>query len=89
MIVKDLTFDDLVALEPALANLLTEARAFQANSDEILCANGAWYGYGGFPGLKPRLLTLVGSGHQEGNRRLDELFAAWPGERAGNAPDSH
>ncbi len=24
------------------------------------CANAIWYGYGGYPGIKPRLLGLVG-----------------------------
>jgi len=38
-----LTFNDLVALEPRLAHLLTEARSHKPSRK--FCANEAWYGY--------------------------------------------
>jgi hypothetical protein len=38
-----LTFNDLVALEPRLAHLLTEARTHKPSRK--FCANQAWYGY--------------------------------------------
>ena len=53
-----LTFNDLVALEPRLAHLLTEARSHKPSRK--FCANEAWYGYFGFSGLKDKLLRLVG-----------------------------
>jgi hypothetical protein len=57
---KVATFAELAALEPALNNLLAEARGHHASRAPDFCANAAWYGYLGFPGLKPRLLQLVG-----------------------------
>src|SRR5262245_38864712 len=55
-----LTFNDLVALEPRLAHLLTEARSHKPSRK--FCANEARYGYFGFSGLKDKLLRLVGWG---------------------------
>src|SRR5262245_39407179 len=57
-----LTFNDLVALEPRLAHLLTEARSHKPSRK--FCANEAWYGYFGFSGLKDKLLRLVGWGRE-------------------------
>jgi hypothetical protein len=57
-----LTFNDLVALEPRLAHLLTEARSHKPSRK--FCANEAWYGYFGFSGLKGKLLRLVGWGRE-------------------------
>ncbi len=55
------TFDELVALEPRLADLLAEAQAYHANRPRGFCANAVWYGYPGHqPGLKKRLAELVG-----------------------------
>jgi len=53
-----LTFNDLVALEPRLAHLLTEAQGHKPTRK--FCANQTWYGYFGFSGLKDKLLRLVG-----------------------------
>src|SRR5262245_13782074 len=50
-----LTFNDLVALEPRLAHLLTEARSHKPSRK--FCANEAWYGCSG---LKDQLVRLVG-----------------------------
>jgi hypothetical protein len=62
------TFDELVALEPRLADLLAEAQAYHANRPRGFCANAVWYGYPGRqPGLKRRLSELVGfTSGQEG-----------------------
>jgi hypothetical protein len=60
------TFDELVALEPRLADLLAEAQDYHAKRPRGFCANAVWYGYPGHrPGLKKRLSELVGftSGH--------------------------
>ncbi len=55
------TFDDLVALEPGLAYLLTEAQEYHTNRPRGFCANAVFYGYPGHhPGLKRRLAELVG-----------------------------
>lgn len=54
------TFADLVKLEPKLGELLTEAKSYHTSQNPEFCANAAWYGYGGEPGIKPRLLKLVG-----------------------------
>lgn len=58
----ELTFDELVRREPALAELLREVRAVSSKDDRYYCANAVWYGYGQYrrSGLKPRLLQLVG-----------------------------
>jgi hypothetical protein len=55
---KELTWDDLVVIEPALAELLAEIKA--VSSHENFCANLVWYGYGGRPGFKKRMSLLVG-----------------------------
>jgi len=57
--VTKLTFNDLVALEPRLAHLLTEARSHKPSRK--FCANEAWYGCSG---LKDKLLRLVGWGRE-------------------------
>lgn len=55
-------WDDLVRREPRLADLLNEARAVTSRGDPHFCANAVWFGYpgSGYPGLKPRLVELVG-----------------------------
>ena len=56
-----ITWTTLVKHEPQLKALLADARSITDNrSKTSFCANAAWYGYGGRPGLKPRLLFLVG-----------------------------
>jgi hypothetical protein len=54
------TFADLIALEPRLAALEREVRAVRDEDAPVFCANGLWYGYGGYRGIKPRLSQLVG-----------------------------
>lgn len=61
---KTLTWGDLLAAEPALAQLEAECRGAKrlARGAKRWCANAFWYGYpgSGYPGIKPRLLYLVG-----------------------------
>lgn len=58
---SNLTWATLVELEPPLKSLLADAKSVTDNRRKpSFCANAAWYGYGGWPGLKPRLLSLVG-----------------------------
>ena len=52
-------WDDLVKREPALATLLREAKSISPKHPDF-CTNPIWYGYAGWPGLKPRLVRLVG-----------------------------
>ena len=60
---SNLTWGILVEHEPRLKVLLADAKSITDNrSNPSFCANAAWYGYGGWPGLKPRLLFLVGWG---------------------------
>jgi hypothetical protein len=55
------TFDELIALEPHLADLLAEAQNYHATRPRGFCANAVFYGYPGHrPGLKKRLSELVG-----------------------------
>ena len=54
------TWDALVAAEPRLADLLAEARRERPDDDGRCCANEAWFGWRGRPGIKPRLVRLVG-----------------------------
>lgn len=54
-----LSWRNLVAAEPKLAALEAEVRAV-VPADERFCANAAWFGYDGWPGLKPRYVQLVG-----------------------------
>ncbi len=53
------TFAELESPEPVLSALLVEAKSHDGR-DPRFCANAVWYGYNGHPGLKPRLLTVVG-----------------------------
>jgi hypothetical protein len=50
------SFDDLVALEPLLADLLAEARSYSGGDAPTFCASAVWYGRAG---LLKRLLALV------------------------------
>ena len=61
MIANKLTWEILVQNEPGLKVLLADAELIQDDLTTVnFCANAAWYGYSGHPGLKPRLLRLVG-----------------------------
>jgi hypothetical protein len=57
---EQLTFKDLVALEPRLQPLLDEARSYHQNTAADFCANAVWYGYFDSRGLKERMSRLVG-----------------------------
>lgn len=60
---SNLTWATLVKDEPQLKALLAEAKCITDNrSKSSFCANAAWYGYAGWPGLEPRLVALVGWG---------------------------
>jgi hypothetical protein len=55
------TFDDLVSLEPRLADLLEEAQAYRRGGSRSSTLHAVWYGYWGYaPGFKRRLSELVG-----------------------------
>lgn len=61
-----MTWDEMIRIEPQLAELLNDARAVRSTGDDF-CANDVWYGYGpvveaGLAGLKARLCSLVGFG---------------------------
>ena len=56
-----MTFADLVEMEPELGKLLDEAKSHHQNTPDHFCANAVWYGYAGWPGLKPRVAKLVGT----------------------------
>jgi hypothetical protein len=57
------TWFELVALEPRLAGLLADAgRAADGDRLGVYCAERAWHGWCGRPGLKARLQELVGWG---------------------------
>lgn len=55
-----IAWTDLVVGEPLLAELEAEVRAVRPYDDGRFCANAVWYGYAGWPGIKPRYLRLVG-----------------------------
>jgi hypothetical protein len=58
---EQLTFKDLVALEPRLQPLLDEARSYHENTPADFCGNAVWYGYHDQArGLKERMSRLVG-----------------------------
>ena len=66
-----ITWDELTALEPRLLALLQEAEAIKDDKRKpSFCANAHWYGYGGHPGIKPRLLELVGWARPYGSAEL-------------------
>jgi len=57
------TFAELCRLEPRLAALADDIRAFAhaTRRKRNFCANGSWYGYGRFPrDFKRRMSALVG-----------------------------
>lgn len=58
---KTLTWADLVAREPRLADLMRDVQRIGANAGPGFCANAVWYGYqtAGY-GLKRELMALVG-----------------------------
>jgi hypothetical protein len=54
-------FDRLCGIEPQLRALLDEAIASKDDgTKDWYCANRVWYGGNGYPGIKPRILRLVG-----------------------------
>src|SRR5262249_40882385 len=58
---RRLTFAELARLEPALNDLLAEAKAHRRKAGRRFCANAAWYGYDDPElGLKHRMSLLVG-----------------------------
>jgi len=59
-------WDDLVKREPGLAALLREARSISPKHPDF-CTDPLWYGYAGWPGLKPRLIRLVGDLARDGD----------------------
>jgi hypothetical protein len=55
------TFAELARLEPALNDLLAEAKAHRRKAGRHFCANDVWYGYDDPDlGLKRQLSALVG-----------------------------
>lgn len=54
-------FDSLALYEPRLFALYREAIGVQdAGESSVFCANTVWFGYGGWSGIRPRLVRLVG-----------------------------
>jgi len=82
---QDLTWEDVAAMEPRLAELFDEARLTDG-SGEHFCANRVWYG-----AFKPRLEQLVGWDRKSGPYDLttsgaysaayDAIYAQLPGCR--------
>ncbi len=73
-----LTFDQLAALEPGLARLEYEMRAWARTPlGDAWCANARWYGYGRFRGMgyRARLVALVGWGSKHPDARLHSSAA--------------
>lgn len=70
--VKRLSWEQLVGIEPELATLESDIRvhAEQHKLDENYCANAHWYGYRyrgvDGAGFKDRLVSLVGSESRRG-----------------------
>jgi hypothetical protein len=61
------TFQQLVALEPRLLDLLVEALGHHENRERSFCANAVWCGHLGHrPGLKARLRHLAGWAAEQG-----------------------
>ncbi len=54
------TWDELVRREPQLAVLRSSVEQVTAEDGHPFCANAVWYGYHGEPGIKPKLVRLVG-----------------------------
>lgn len=54
------TWGELVKMEPKLAALLGEARAARGRGSKSFDNLRTWYGRAGKPGLKAKLLPLVG-----------------------------
>ena len=68
-----LTFDQLAALEPGLARLEYEIKAWARTPlGDNWCANARWYGYGRFRGFgyRARMVELVGWGSHHPDPRL-------------------
>ena len=59
---SDITWANLVKHEPRLKALLDDAQAISKNPKAKKHADAAWYGWGNWPGLKPRMVFLVGWG---------------------------
>jgi hypothetical protein len=70
------TFDELVALEPRLADLLAEAQAVRRQKGRRLNVNQTFFAYGNFAaGFKGRLSRLVG--HASGREGVLGTSAAY------------
>ncbi len=54
------TWENLVCREPRLAILRAEVEQITAGDGQRFCANECWYGFNGQPGIKPKLVRLVG-----------------------------
>jgi hypothetical protein len=68
-----LTWAELATLEPALAQLEREIRAWARTPlGRDFCANARWYGYGRFKGMgyRARVVALVGWGSRHPDPRL-------------------
>ena len=59
MATTTLGWNELVAREPRLGDLMAEVRQERA-TDPPYCANARFLGYGGHPGYKRRIVALVG-----------------------------
>ena len=76
---SNLTWAILVELEPRLEALLVEAQSISKNPKTKRHAAAVWYGWGKWPGLKPRMVPLVGWGRgikQERGPRLEVVNLA-------------
>ena len=60
MTTAPLSIEQLMKLEPRLAELLAEARGYQRDTPPDFCASRAWYGTRERPGLRARLTRLIG-----------------------------
>ncbi len=68
---EKITWELLCSLEPRLLDLLAEVRAIKDDkSKPSFCANAVWYGEFGHPGIKPKLIHLVGWHASGTDRRL-------------------
>jgi len=71
-----MTWDELAAMEPGLAGLAAEVGRIARGAGRDFCANAAWYGYRDWPGIKPRLVHLVGWSRRGRQRAASgDLFA--------------
>ena len=69
------SFEDYVRMDPRIGELLKEAQAIKAIPGERFCANRTWYGNAGEPGLKGKMVHLVGECRSAGPRELQTSVA--------------